>query len=350
MKEIIQIKGLQRLVQDFPKAKRLAFVDTHATRLRFPLEQWAGEHGDTAPDISVLQPGADSFRVNDWSEVSLVFEAKNSLNADPTNIRSETHIDTLIQLSKNARNMLVAHAALSCCTVGIYNRHMRIFHFDHAAAVASPAFDYIEDPGVLREFLWRFSHPAVGDTVVGADDTRRVPSSAERFSASRTLRALGRSCEDMLRSRWVSVPRADGGKPPEFLTTKVLNLNPRLFSRATTVYEALSTGPDRRLVAVKEAWRQGDGNVRERETAFYEAMSNWFDKHHVDPWGLPRMICGADLGSLETRSRSDVPECPPSPTGSEYSSFAVSLMTPGRVPKYPRRRPMLHRPPDFHCH
>ncbi|KAH9945557.1 hypothetical protein B0H21DRAFT_809337 [Amylocystis lapponica] len=328
------IRGLRLLVKDFPPKKRLCFVDSHSTQLNFPHQRWAENHGKTAPDISVLQAGVEGTKVSQWQDISLVFEAKNGANYDPTCMTNESHVNTMIQLSKNARNLLLAHNALSCFVVGIYARNMRIFHFDHAGGVASPPFDYIKEPGHLREFLWRFVDPEVGNTVVGMDDTSTVPSNIDLRDARKKLRALDVPALEPLQARWISIP----SEPIKYLTTRSLALNPRVFSRATLVREALSLEPERKLVAVKDAWRQAD--VRQPETAFYEAMAKWFEEHNEQPFGLATMLCGADLGAeleppLEVRA--------PGPSDSDTSaildnSAASTSAAPPSTPPPSRQR------------
>ncbi|KAH9940654.1 hypothetical protein B0H21DRAFT_794386 [Amylocystis lapponica] len=366
------IQGLRSLVQEFPADKRLEFVDSHANQLDFPLSQWAKHHGKTAPDISALQPGKPYAKVKRWQQVSLVFEAKNSLSADPTKIQTEKDVNTRIQLAKNARNMLIAHGALSCFVVGVYARQMRIFHFDHAAAVASPPFDYIRNPRCLQHFLWRFVHPAVGRPVVGRDETISVPlwdqwdvkwaekqwkklrgaqesddveesdygEESEDGEESTDEEGFKFNCDEC---RVVSVPSTESGKEMQFLTIGALGLNPCLFSRATVVRVAISHDPNHPLVAIKDAWRQRD--VRERETQFYIAMSEYFKEHDDEkPWGLPTMLCGVDFGDIETPVEVARPEPSSSRRYSESSHMlvgAVPVASSSSRPSTSRQRQQL---------
>ncbi|KAI0373622.1 hypothetical protein BV20DRAFT_749729, partial [Pilatotrama ljubarskyi] len=113
------------------------------------------------------------------------------------------------------------------------------------------------------------------------------------------------------KARRVEVYDQKTGKSVPYILYHLVDVNGRLFSRATTVWRALQDtricrdghlvdDPARTTPAkpriVKEAWRQ---LVRQSEAHFYERIEERIPED--ERYGLPTMVCGGDMGSREMR-------------------------------------------------
>ena len=193
--------------------------------------------------------------------------------------RSEEHNDTLVQLSKSARNILVAQSRLFAFSVGLYGSMARIFRFDHAGVVCSESFKYAADHGaILQEFLWRLVNPIpAGCDIVGGDPTVGLVTTrkAEHIATSQMRGAgLDLNNERMKACRWITVLGETIQQPAaRYLAYELLFINPRLFSRATTAWKALELDADNKPtgkhVVIKDAWRE---HARAPETHSYEQI------------------------------------------------------------------------------
>lgn len=146
-------------------------------------------HHYTRPDISLGLPGLQAL--NMWADLAAAIECKLLLRQDPIDWQGKTkqgpeHETTRVQIYKVARNLLMAHLSSYVFVPGIYGRMMRIFRIDHSGIIASEAFDYVDQPGLVMKFLWHLVHPHHFEkrppqpfAVVGADPTMYWPSEAE---------------------------------------------------------------------------------------------------------------------------------------------------------------------------
>ncbi|TBU27776.1 hypothetical protein BD311DRAFT_788906 [Dichomitus squalens] len=277
------IKGLNALVASFPDQKRLSFFDCHTQFQRFPYADFAANHHKSYPDIAVSFPGqildAKTLPV-DWSRFSMIIELKTK-NEDPFRGKGLKHCKTLIQLAVDARNLLHAHSLLAAFIVGVYGDTVRIARFDHAGAVFSQPLSLreVDDLRIIQRFFWNFAHPNDGETVVGWDPTvRRLTPDDEEWLKHR-LELAGVSSEEFLSSeaRRAEVFNDDvsgnAGVSAAYILFKALDVNGRLFSRATTVWlgirdtRSLVNGrlvdllvdripaEDLKVRIVKDAWR-----------------------------------------------------------------------------------------------
>ena len=228
-----------------------------------------------------------------WHRIAMVFEVKNA--DDPINesypwpsVRSGvTATGVLTQLAKSARNLMLTHGMLFAFVVGIYKDSARIYRFDRAACVVSKSFDIKMNPWPLHELLWRICHyqaPVGGlpngplvPRLLGEDPTLFRASEQDKDIASAKCEETGQhplSDDERLACRWVTIAQYDGKNRPQgstrVLLYRIRSLNPRLFSRATVVWEGYEEGTWKRL-AVKDAWRQV---ARDREDVFYDKIRN----------------------------------------------------------------------------
>ncbi|KAL7279513.1 hypothetical protein ACG7TL_007356 [Trametes sanguinea] len=327
------IAGMRSLVSTFPPQKRLDIVDTSGTDIYFPFNSFKKHHQYTRPDISISFPG-ETVTPGDWQTISMVVEVKGDKGEDPfmKDDNSSTHVRTVEQLAKNARNLLLAHGFLSAFVVGIYGRTVRLARFDHAYGVVAYPFSLDDDDGarVLQKFLWHFVHPVVGHRVVGSDPTVMPFTDDDREWVKTQLSALKpRNWEahvgELEKGRRVEVYDQRTGRCVPYLVYHLVDVNGRLFSRATMVWRAIEdtrVWKDGKLVPdpnstrqvqpriLKEAWRQ---LVRRAETEFYDRLESTIP--HEEMFGLARMECGGDIGSLELRwwkrRNSAIPPVPP---------------------------------------
>lgn len=290
-----QVSGLNLLCRSMPEEKRLVFVDTHASSFVPPFPKWTDSHGTTAPDIVALLPGetlSEDNPANVWRNVSLVVEAKNMNHPDPIESKGLESTAALIQLTKNACRMMLAHGSLCCFVIGIYGRKARIFRFDHATAVVSPAFDYQTEPRLLRRFLWRFVHPVGKKKFIGEDDYLDDPVSEDIEEAKRLIPTL--KDEDLENSRWVRLPEWEKLPAEDFLMLRVRSLNPRIFSRSTMVREVLRRGDcTGNTLILKRSWKQ---KVRTDEALFYRRIQDYVNRTNQSLFGIPGLVRGYDLG------------------------------------------------------
>lgn len=246
----------------------------------------------------------------------MVIEAKGTASEDPfKGGNGLVHADALAQLAVSARSIMFVHGLLAMFVLGVYGDVVRIARFDHACAVASPAFALKTAAGLaaIQKFFWHFVHPWEG-AVVGADPTLRMLTDADKEWLEKSLgdKAKSRLADvDLNEGRWTKV--WDEVKPGEvesgegksgdwkaFFLFKLLDVNSRLFSRATMVWLGIEdtrvsdpddTDPRPPLRIIKEAWRQV---IRISEDQFYARLEETIDD---EEWcGLPKLLHGCDLG------------------------------------------------------
>ncbi|OJT12266.1 hypothetical protein TRAPUB_11200 [Trametes pubescens] len=311
------VAGLSKLVKPFPAQTRLQFANTFKQQLKFPFDGFVKQHHSTAPDISVSFPGESLGEPSSWQYISTVIESKSEGNQDPFDRDGKAHTDTIEQLAKNARNLMLTHGLLAAFVVGIYGNFVRLARFDHTCALVSVPFNIKKDgPRLLQKFYWHFTHPVVGAHIVGNDPTvMKLSSDDQAWVKSELQRAQllhwqGHVAE-ISKGRRVEVYDEKTGRCIPYILYQVLDVNGRLFSRATMVWRAIEDTriwkngqlePDPSRTApvepqiMKEAWRQ---LVRTAEAKFYQKLQAKIKK---DEWyGLATMVCGGDLGEFELR-------------------------------------------------
>ncbi|KAH9830620.1 uncharacterized protein C8Q71DRAFT_674291, partial [Rhodofomes roseus] len=272
--------GLESLVANFPEKKRPTFRNNAHEPIKFPFLLAEQEHHATKPDVVASLPGHSLEGKEDrWRSISVVFEAKGSSGDDPMRYVSTKNDETLVQLSKSARNILVSQSRLFAFGVGIYGSQARIFRFDHAGAVCTTPFNYGADNGtILHDFLWRLVHPVDPHCdIVGADPTVQLASSRQRSRLKDCLHAAGVpiNSETSKACRWVTVRGATTQHVEKYLLYELVFISPRLFSRATTIWKALQVNKHSRYkfterhVIIKDAWRQ---LARKPETEYYRQI------------------------------------------------------------------------------
>ena len=310
------------------------------------------------PDIVMSLPGKCKFGwASAWKGISTVFEVKRDQREDPVH-EGLAYIRTgspqrlaLVQIAKSARNLLHTHSLLYAYVVGIYNHKARIYRFDHAAGVVSKEIDLKADPFPLFDFLWRFCNyqhsdhgltfnarpagPASGPqtrsmtkdeagtgSFLGMDPTITAASKTDSDKVNELLKTSDPpqdplSQEEKDACRWVSVVsgyNSDGSAGPtkRYLVYRLRFLNPRLFSRATRVWDAYEVQEGGRWErrAIKDAWRQ---LARDREDVLYRRLRDGLRQHddleklveECKKFGLPSEDVVSDAD--DTRSEAAPP-------------------------------------------
>ncbi|KAI0763857.1 hypothetical protein BD413DRAFT_616175 [Trametes elegans] len=354
-------EGFEKLVSGFSRSKRVNLFTTNRTVLPFPFKAFEIQHHPTSPDLSFTFPGKQA-RPASWQDISMVIEAKATDNQDPFPRGGQTCAGTVEQLAKNARSLLLAHGALAVFVIGIYGKTVRLARFDHSCAVISRPFllkakpkpDELSGEDLLQKFLWHFVHPLVGDTVVGCDPTLKMLSWPDRQWLNLQLsksayRDWAQNVADLYKARRVEVFDQETGRYVPCILYGMIEVNGRLFSRASTVWHAIEDtriwvngrlvpDPTRPTPApqciVKDSWGQLS---RVAETEFYARLAAKIPPEEY--FGIATMLCGGDIGAFElqwwhrTRAAQSADHVPPAQPVASTSS--ASPLRPSISPDAP---------------
>ncbi|RPD54991.1 hypothetical protein L226DRAFT_575346 [Lentinus tigrinus ALCF2SS1-7] len=311
--------GLEALVSSFDNKVRPTFWDSHKGDYRFPLTPFAVNHSKSSPDISVSFPGVTeddaTVRSSRWEVISMCIEAKDTDDKDPFPVHKsgKSNMNTIIQIARNARTLMLVHGFLYSFVLGIYGDTVRIARFDRTVCIVSLPFSLHKNLHILQRFFWHFTHPMsrshpamVIPPVVGCDPTIRPLTAEENAWLQRHLsRArVKRTGMDVFMTRRVEVYDDHDGTMVPYFVYQLVDVNPRLMSRSTMVWRAIKDTyeEDKRAVQsvksciLKESWRQ---LVRRPEADFYRRMAATISDE--ERWGLPKMSIGGDIGQLELR-------------------------------------------------
>lgn len=186
--------------------------------------------------------------------------------------------------------------------------YARLLRWDRSGAVVTERFNYIDKPELLAEFFWRFAH--LSDVQRGWDPTATLASAREaRLLHAALRRFLEETKEDADGARKVRrLPGAEwsldaNGVYPTWklrvrdeetrhTVTLVVNApfdaSPQTCGRATRAYLAYDLRA-RRLVFLKDAWRQEYAKMLRAEAGTYRALERA---------GVPHLLtlhCGGDV-------------------------------------------------------
>jgi predicted GNAT superfamily acetyltransferase len=114
-----QVESFTRLVANFEPHLMLSFIDTHSLTCMTVDET---EH-EQRPDIVFLHPGkerqSDHYK---FSHFAGVIEVKRRSSQDPILKKSQSNGQTLVQLAKNARSLLMENMGCFVFVIGIYGK------------------------------------------------------------------------------------------------------------------------------------------------------------------------------------------------------------------------------------
>lgn len=306
------------LSKDFRDLKKLTFVDSHGVALLFPFApQIAHNDCESHPEILVSFPG-ESLSLEDasmskWEKISMIIQVHPSSSDDAftATARTERHSKSFLQLARSAHNLMLAHGSLAAFVIGVYGNLIRIARFDHTAAVVCHPLDIHTDHAALRRFFWRFTHPQVaGQSVVGSDPTVSRLHANDKAWAKACLGRLGENLDgfesDIVHGRRAYVYDEQTATTTPYILYKLIHVDGRLFSRASTVWRAIedtrarvddtegATMPKVRIL--KDSWRE-----------LGQKSEVWFHHRLVaripqERWrGLVKLENGGDLGEREVR-------------------------------------------------
>ena len=327
-------------------------MNSYNIELAFPFHAFAKNHHKSKPDFSASFPGKTlttrDIQQSKWEKVSFMMEVKPEKSQNPfsPNRAGQTHQDTIIQIARNARCLLLAHGYLAAFVVGIYGEDAHIARFDHSSCVVSPSFNIRTRPEFLQQFFWHFTHPKLSGPVVGFDPTVRPLEPEDKAWVKRWLEELEEEVTDFNTDirycRRVQVFDEKTHAMSSWIMYRPVDINARLFSRATTVWRAiedtrvpdadagglidLPDAPKPRLRILKESWRQV---VRKSEASFYHRLSERIPED--ERIGLTKLECGGDLGQWEVRQWEQS-----SPNVSCMDGQRDLRLSPGPRPSTPR--------------
>ncbi|GJE92081.1 hypothetical protein PsYK624_082340 [Phanerochaete sordida] len=200
----------------------------------------------------------------------------------------------------------------------ICSNSARFLLLDHAGAIATRRFDYVQNPDLLADFLWRFSH--MDDTARGFDPSAVLATPQQEKLFTNAVRSLLRKFEHAAREqenpriltsakdtldpsgtypayKILVVDNATGDATELIVRRYFMGENEPLFGRGTRVYLAYDLKAQR-LVTLKDVWRSNHDLAR----AEYEILR---DMHANDVPFIPKVLYGGDVFKGDD---SDVPQ------------------------------------------
>ncbi|KAH7886496.1 hypothetical protein F5I97DRAFT_1926749 [Phlebopus sp. FC_14] len=280
-------------------APGMEFVDTH---------NHACEVGDFAlkPDVSIYAPGSRPARVTtDFSTMESWVEFKVNANDDPF---VDYDVDK-VPKDRNERNTFLEEFSFENDTVGaqqirgqltayglahlgsqfrsfsfsvlIMGKQARFMRWERAGVVVSRRFNYIEDPSLLADFFWRFSHLSPDHRGIDRfidPEPSLAPEEKERILEALQLKEGTPLFE-------FKVPNGEetrsffGPRPP----CPPFSLIGRS-TRALPVYDLL----EKQCVYLKDTWRINVNDIKP-EGEVYEAL------HKANVPHIAPLVCAGDL-------------------------------------------------------
>ncbi|KAI0075719.1 hypothetical protein K474DRAFT_1646223 [Panus rudis PR-1116 ss-1] len=209
------------------------------------------------------------------------------------------------QLSRQHRTFTFA--------LSFFGRLLRFLRIDRAGVIVSSVVNYIENPRILAEFFWRYSHMSPTERgfdpcVVPASDADRRDLTRAVFQYVRHVDAgQARRLPNILRTLSkdypaykVSVMTGSSGVQTNYIIRRSFTDTRSLFGRGTRGFVALKldeNGTDtasddlsKNLVFLKDSWRLNEENM-EVEGAIYEDLRGHGVPH------LPTVLAAGDVYS-----------------------------------------------------
>ncbi|KAL6306920.1 hypothetical protein BKA93DRAFT_878237 [Sparassis latifolia] len=290
------VKAFHMLTEDFPAAKSLTFLNYSNFSMRFPYMSRDPYHRQAKTDLTVSYPGtAETLCAPRWSDISLAIDVKPCQTDDPTWQFSKEHANTVMGLVSSGHNLLMGHMGLFAFLINIFGHRACIFRFDHSSVIASPQFNYVQRPELLKQFFWNFVNPLLGTAISGVDPLVTVPTNLE-LAWARNLdqgKVETENGEIMIKG---------------FLTVKLLFIDPCLFSRSTMIWSAIERDDESgEQYVIKDSWQPQDP---QSETVYYSHILKTLREQNEHPFGLAVVQAGIDLGVKEDNERME-PYGPP---------------------------------------
>ncbi|KAA1467223.1 hypothetical protein DENSPDRAFT_832218 [Dentipellis sp. KUC8613] len=249
-------------------------------------------------EVSDAQVSTDTARAN-WSNIEL-FIARVLRKDDPftdpgttdNRLQWRFEVRTKRALKARARMSLFAGAqfavqfrcfCFSICFIG--DCEARLLRWDRGGAIVSERFDFVKDPDMLKEFLWRFNHLNMESR---GWDTSVTLATAEEAAMDREMFPPG------IVVHKVHVKDDADHKDHFFLVSKPADYGLVACDKATKCYIALDMETKER-VWLKDSWRM-DLPDMQKEYKIYEKLRT----HRVS--NVPGYYCGGDIAQQRTAS------------------------------------------------
>jgi len=289
-----QVELLNKLVAHVEEPRRLTFADSHLTSFATVHKT---EH-EQKPDIVFLHPGdrgagsstpdstmlpSESHHSERYRRCAGVIEVKAHEWQDPIQDgkihATKTAKETIAQIAKNARSLIMENMSCFVFVIGIYGHQARIYRFDRAGAIVLPSFNYVEDYTILGRFFYRLVHPPAPATsgIVGADHTIAPATKEEKISVLfKLLHGFSYGIQEgsmaVMNSHRIQVRYGnDASTPliPCFTVGDCLSGSAGLFGRATIVWIVVFLEREE-LYVLKDSWRECH---RRAEYTQYESLT-----------------------------------------------------------------------------
>ncbi|GJE92007.1 hypothetical protein PsYK624_081600 [Phanerochaete sordida] len=242
-----------------------------------------------------------------------------------------------------ARQALVAHAKAQfarqhrCCLyqLVLVRSGARFIRWDRSRAIVTERIDYIKDPQLLADFLWRFAH--MSDEERGWDSTVSRPSKHETTlfeeavdaflhdmdGGSRRLPRAEQTLDDSATyPTWkVYVVNEVSGASTSLLVRRPFAGHSSVLGRSTRAYIAYDLQAQR-LVFLKDSWRPIHPNLR-AEFDTYSAL-----RTHEVPH-IPNVLFGGDIGDKDGQIQE---------TWSQRFATAAWRLSDGRIEQHVHHR------------
>ena len=218
-------------------------------------------------------------------------------------------------MTSHAKDQFARQHRIFLFQIVLINRFARFVRWDRSGAVVTESFDYMDNPKLLAEFLWRFDH--MSDEQRGFDPSARLASLKEKrlfeCAVEEFLRDMKTGSMDGAPVR--SLPGAEltlddtktyptwkvhlvdsiSRKTADLIIRRPFSEHLSLWGRATRAYLAydLKCG---RLLCLKDAWRLDDPDLRAESKTYHDLQ------HHGIPH-IPRVLYGGDVRGSNRRGQ-----------------------------------------------
>lgn len=294
----------------------LTFVKTASSRNN------PADFTDISPDISTYEGLNDIPTKIDWFLVDLIFELKFKSWSDGfVDIfqNDQQYVERDTAAGRKTRGQLYAYGALQMSSqhrlfvfaIGIYGKFARVYRMDRSSIITSTLVDYIENPEILVELLWRYGQltriqRGYDPTVAPATKVEetlylsQVRGYLERVRKDKNLReheAAQKTLDSKLPIFKVQVHNTKDATTHFYLVREPAARIPVMSpcSRATIGYIAVRVPPDGqsltdeedgRLAWLKDFWRTNDF---EAESEILEELKEKGVRH------IPIVHCAGDV-------------------------------------------------------
>lgn len=250
----------------------------------------------------------------DWHTHGLIAEFKDSVKQDPFYDTEEATMVGSIEknddLSYEIRGQLAHYASelfnhqhrTHAFQLFVTEDYARFIYWDRAGAVVSARFNYVDNPGILAEFLWKYNH--MSPSRRGWDNSVSQPSEQEVCVFRTAVQGFVAAAEDpSSRQRRVehaeqtldedyppykmSVGAVKTGRPHEVIIQKPFDVCRSPIGRSTRAYVAYSL-TEKRVVFLKDSWRVEVKDLSDEDSIYHKLTS-------ANVPFIPRVLCAGDV-------------------------------------------------------